>query len=112
MTINHFFKLCTDEEKGQFRRYFEEKLPHLQTVLAEAEAYQLDVTVERFVKKSAYKVTLLTRTKVGEFMASEDDHTIAEALDFAKDKLVAQVRKKEERQKDRNVKKESVRKSA
>lgn len=93
MTINTFFKNCEDQEKEQFRTYFDKKLEHLEALFATVGVREIDLTLERFVKKSAYKVTMHAQTDHGSFMASEDDHTIAEALDFAKDKLAEQLRR-------------------
>lgn len=99
MVVNYFFKLCHPDEKALFRSYLERKLPHTEKLFARAGVREIDATLERFAKKKAYKVSLNIKTDYGKFLASEDDHTIAEALDFAKDKLVAQLRRTIDRRK-------------
>ncbi len=55
--------------------------------------HNLEVRAEKFVKKSAFNVTFHLKTPRGVLMASEDDHTVTEAVDLAKDKLVRQLTK-------------------
>lgn len=59
----------------------------------------LEVRVEKFVKKSAYKVSLILQRPLN-LMVSEDDHTLHEAIDLAKDKLLERLRKLSEKKKN------------
>jgi len=52
----------------------------------------LEVRVEKFVKKSAYKVSLILQRPL-DLMVSEDDHTLKEAIDLCKDKLLERLKK-------------------
>ena len=86
-----------------FRTYFDTKLEHMQDILERVGAQSMEVRIEKFPTNSAYKVMLEVSTDKGHFLASEDDHTLAEALDFAKDKLVQQMRRALDREKDKHV---------
>ena len=54
----------------------------------------LTFRAERFAKKKAFKVTLTLLADTHRWIAEEDDHTLREAIDLAKDKLVLQMRKR------------------
>jgi len=95
MNVSYFFKKCTAKEKEHARAYVESKLSQIQKFTQElrADAAQLEVTIERFPKKHAYKVTFLLHLPTGKLYAWEDDHTITEAIDFAKDKIVEKLKR-------------------
>mgnify|MGYP001620037880 CR=1 FL=1 len=93
MQFNYFFKNISAEEKNLFDQYFLRKIPRLTALAKNFEPADCEVTVERFTKKKAYKISLNLKTSFGDFFASEDDHTIAEAVDFTKDKLAHQLEK-------------------
>ena len=95
--------MCSEEEKTMFTRYFEQKVIHMHATLQRAGTTTLEVTLERFPKKSAYKVSLHATATHGKFFASEDDHTIAEAIDLAEHKLMTQIVKKLGKEKERAV---------
>ncbi len=97
MIFHYFYKHLSDEEQQLFDRYFAQKIPKLTVLVQRFEPADCDVTVERFAKKKAYKVSLNVKTAHGDFFASEDDHTIAEAVDFAKHKLSRQLEKAHDR---------------
>lgn len=99
MHFNYFFKNTSAEEKQSFEQYFEKKIPKLTALFKKFEPADCEVTIERFVKKKAYKISLNVKTSFGNFFSSEDDHTIAEAVDFAKHKLVHQLEKVHDRKK-------------
>ena len=101
MHINYSFKLCDEKEKKYFREYFEQKLPSFQKFFTRVRVQDIDASLERFVKKSAYKATLSVKTDHGIFLAWEDDHTIAEAIDFAKDKVIKQMRRTFDKEKSK-----------
>lgn len=95
MKIDFFFKNFTPVEKKSFEDYFETKIPQLEKLIHRhfKEATSLRVKAEKFNTKSAYKVTLDLKLPKRSFLVSEDDHTIVEAIDLAKDKLIAQLKK-------------------
>lgn len=95
MKIDFFFKNFTPTEKKSFENYFETKLPQLKKLVERhfKDSAALRVKAEKFNTKSAYKVTLDLRLPKRNFLVSEDDHTIFEAIDLAKDKLVAQFKR-------------------
>ncbi|MBI5798350.1 MAG: HPF/RaiA family ribosome-associated protein [Candidatus Yonathbacteria bacterium] len=95
MNIEYYFKNCTGAEKEQARAYVETKRAQLEKLILERDhaSTALEAKIERLVKKHAYKVTFMLRWPHEDLYAFEDDHTIAEAIDFAKDKLVEQIKK-------------------
>lgn len=52
----------------------------------------LEIRVEKFAKKSAYKVSLILGAPLNLFV-SEDDHTLQEVIDLTKDKLLERLKK-------------------
>ncbi len=93
MQFHYFYKHLSEEEQQIFERYFPQKIAKLNTLAARYEPADCEVTVERFAKKKAYKVSFNLKTTHGSFFSSEDDHTIAEAVDLAKHKLARQFEK-------------------
>ncbi len=100
MNIAYSFKNLTPSEKSIGQNYFESKVPKLQKSVDNlySEAY-LEVRIEKFVKKSAYNVSLSLKSSPSVF-ASEDDHTLNEAIDLALDKLMTELRKLNDNRKD------------
>lgn len=95
MKTTFFFKNFSQTEKGIFESYFSEKLEQINKFLGnydDSEIY-LRVKAERFATKSAYKVSFELKLPKNTLLVSEDDHTINEAIDLAKDKLLAQLKK-------------------
>lgn len=95
MQTNFSFKNLTIQEKAAVERYFSTnaKLGKIQSIVNRLNAdVLLEVRVEKFVKKSAYKVSLNVQSPLNIFV-SEDDHTLPEAIDLAKDKLLERLRK-------------------
>lgn len=95
MQIDFFFKNFSASEKQLFENYFEQKIPQLEKLVHRnfKESASLRVKAEKFNTKSAYKVTLDLKLPKQNFLVGEDDHTITEAIDLAKDKLIAQLKK-------------------
>jgi len=95
MRIDFFFKNLTPAEKKSFENYFETKVPQLEKLIERhfKDSASLRVKAEKFNTKSAYEVTLDLKLPKRSFLVSEDDHTIVEAIDLAKDKLIAQIKK-------------------
>ncbi len=99
MQFNYFFKNISAEEKHLFEEYFSKKTARLDALVKNFEPANCEVTIERFTKKKAYKISFNVKTSFGNFFASEDDHTIAEAVDLAKDRLAHQLEKAHDRSK-------------
>lgn len=96
MHMTYSFKKLGEFDQHFCRQYFEQKADAVVRALpklgSDAEVH-LDVRIERFAKKKAFKVTLNLRAGARHWAAEEDDHTLREAIDLAKDKLVLQMRK-------------------
>ena len=95
MQVNFSFKNLALAEKAFVKAYFstDAKLGKVQGIVNRLNADEtLEVRVEKFVKKSAYKVSLILGKPMNLFV-SEDDHTLQEAIDLAKDKLLERLKK-------------------
>lgn len=95
MEIKYQYKNFDDQEKNKLSEYFESKMDRLEKLLEATpdENMFLEVKGERFATKSAYNISLTLHIPGNKIMASEDDHTIQEAVDFAMDKIISQVKK-------------------
>ncbi|MBU1146558.1 HPF/RaiA family ribosome-associated protein, partial [Patescibacteria group bacterium] len=93
MQINYFFKNLDPNEKKWCEEYVETKIPQLEKLIHRhvEDSAALRVKAEKFSSKSAYKITFDLKLPKQSFLVSEDDHTIMEAIDLAKDKLIAQL---------------------
>ena len=95
MQTNFSFKNLFPREKAFVENYFSKdaKLGKIEAMVNRLNPDEtLEVRVEKFVKKSAYKVSLILQKPLN-LMASEDDHTLQEAIDLAKDKLLERIKK-------------------
>lgn len=95
MQTNFSCKNLDEREKNFVKQYFSSnsKLGKIQGIVNRLNPDEtLEVRVEKFVKKSAYKVSLILGKPLNLFV-SEDDHTLAEALDLAKDKILERLKK-------------------
>jgi ribosome-associated translation inhibitor RaiA len=97
MEITYSFKKLGEFDQHFCRQYMEQKADAIQRALPklsdDAET-SLGFRAERFAKKKAFKVTLSLEAGGNLWRADEDDHTLREAIDLAKDKLVLQMRKR------------------
>ncbi|OGL88836.1 hypothetical protein A3I42_01150 [Candidatus Uhrbacteria bacterium RIFCSPLOWO2_02_FULL_49_11] len=96
LSVTFSYKNLNPQEHAQVERYMDEKLRKIEKLVRDAEA-RLTVRVEKFVKKSAFKAEFVLRVAGCSYRASEDDHTIAEAVDFTLDKLTRQIERMRER---------------
>ena len=95
MRVNFSFKHLLPEEQAFVRTYFslDSKLGKIQTIVNRLNPDEtLEVRAEKFAKKSAYKVSLLMQ-RPWNLIVSEDDHTLKEAIDLAKDKMLERLKK-------------------
>ncbi len=102
MQIQFFYKQVSEKDKKFLENYIGEKTDRIKTLISEKdfEVARLEVRAEKFAKKEAFKLELSLALPERNFISSEDDHTIAEALDLALDKLVIQLRKYHEKLND------------
>lgn len=101
MHITFTFKNFSASEKMGFETYFSTKVEKIaKAALTICKEPILDIHAEKFVKNSAYKVSFHLHG-TPDVMASEDDHTIQEAIDLAENKLIANLRKLKDKMKSR-----------
>ncbi len=100
MHIQFSYKQVNTQDKVFLENYVDKKIERIKNLL-DTEKFSnaiLDIRVEKFVKKNACQVELRFSFPGGNFMASEDDHTTAEAFDLALDKLIMQLRRQHEKE--------------
>jgi ribosomal subunit interface protein len=95
MHIQFSYKNVDPRDKKFLEDYLDKKISRLETLMSVEDFANanLEIRVERFVKKEAYKIEIHLNAPKEKLLASEDDHTIMEAFDLALDKLVIQLRK-------------------
>ncbi|MDO8598764.1 MAG: HPF/RaiA family ribosome-associated protein [bacterium] len=96
MQITYSFKKVGEFDQHFCRQYIEKKVEAVERALPKLRpdaTVALQFRAERFAKKKAFKVTLSLHAGPHQWMAEEDDHTLQEAIDLAKDKLILQMRK-------------------
>ncbi len=95
MQIDYFFKNLTPNEKKWCEEYVATKIPQLEKLIHRQadDSASLRIKAEKFSTNSAYKITFDLKLPKQSFLVSEDDHTIVEAIDLAKDKLITQLKK-------------------
>ncbi len=104
MNIQFSYKQVPERDKNFLQEYIEKKDKRLATLVPEREmgVARLEVRVEKFAKKEAFKVELFLDLPTDQLMSGEDDHTVIEAFDLALDKLIIQLRKRHERMSEKN----------
>lgn len=102
MNIQFLYKQVSERNKKFLQEYITKKIDRFKKLIPEQELEigRLEIKSEKFAKKEAYKVELFLSLPEHQFRASEDDHTIIEALDLALDKLIIQIRKEFEKLKN------------
>jgi ribosomal subunit interface protein len=95
MNIAFQTKNLADVEKKFFEEYAEKRIKSLEKWISHFpdDACNLEIHIEKFATKEAYKVIINLRIPNYSFYASEDDHTIEEAVDKTKDKIKRQLLK-------------------
>lgn len=97
MEITYSFKKVGEFDQHFCRQYMERKAEAIARALPRVRpeaTVALQFRAERFAKKKAFKVTLALHADTHQWMAEEDDHTLQEAIDLAKDKLILQMRRR------------------
>lgn len=98
MQVQTFTKKLTDPEKELFNDYLGKKLPKFEKFLSafDHDAVKLNVSVEKFPGNDAFKVEMvmeLPKAAHKPLYASEDSRDLMKAIDFAKAKLIEQIKK-------------------
>ncbi len=93
-----FTKKLTDFERQMMEEYLQKKLAKFEQLLGEFDddAVKLNVTVEKFTNKNAYKVEFvmeLPKAAHRSLVAGEDSHDLLKAIDFAQEKLLEQIKR-------------------
>lgn len=100
MKIQFFSKNCTGTEQEKFEKYVEKKLGAIERLLkrVDPDEVTLEIKVQKFEKHKAYKVEFVLRISRKKLVGEETSHTITKAVDLAKDRLIIQLKKFEEKQ--------------
>jgi ribosomal subunit interface protein len=103
MKLQFYYKGLEISEKREVSEYTESKLGQLHKFLGSLpeNEVRLEVKVEKFARKAAYAVEFLLRLPGENFVASEDDHTLNEAIDFTLAKMMKQLRRRHAKLKKR-----------
>lgn len=97
MHVVMFSKNLTEPEKETFEEYFKRKQGRLEKRFErhfDEDTVKLNVTAEKFINKSAFKVEMaleLPKASRKPLYASEDSHDLRKAIDFSLDKLLEQA---------------------
>lgn len=99
MKIQFFCKNCTGVEQEKFEKYIEKKFAAIERLLKkfDADSVTLEIKMQKFEKHKAYKVEFVLRVSRRKFVGEETSHTITKAVDLAKDRLIVQLKKFEEK---------------
>ncbi|MFH1509094.1 MAG: HPF/RaiA family ribosome-associated protein [bacterium] len=98
MNIQYYFQNIDDNEKKIVKKHLEEKKLNALNRLLQHGNYEnsnLKVSIERFEKHNAYAVKYNLDMPKDRLLAEETSHKLLKSVDFALEKLVAQVRKLE-----------------
>ncbi len=95
MEKTFFHKNLSKKEEGIFAEYVTSKLEGIETLLTkfEDDAAILRISIEKFDKHDAYDVELRLDIHTKALIAKETSHQINKAVDLAKDRLLAQIKK-------------------
>jgi ribosomal subunit interface protein len=98
MQVHTFTKKLTDPEKEMFLEHLEKKLPKFEQFLREfdADEVKLNVKVEKFPSNDAFKVEMemtIPKASHKSLHSGEDSRDLLKAIDFAKAKLIEQLKK-------------------
>ena len=93
-----FFKNMRPGEETKAQDYFWKKESAISRLLSHfpPDGVLLELKMEKFDKHSAYEAEFILKLPIGTLSAEEASHTITKAIDFAKDRLIAQIKKSSE----------------
>lgn len=95
MEITLFKKNLNKAEERFFDKYLQQKTDAIESLLTTSapDAKLLKVSIEKFEKHDAFQVEFYLTMPVKSIIAKEASHSINKAIDQAKDRLVAQIKK-------------------
>jgi len=95
LPINYTFKNLSLGDKKFLQDYINQKIKRIKNLMQNyiEEKCRLEIKIEKFATKAAYKIEFILHLPNAKLMAAEDDHTINEVVDLALDKLIIQLRK-------------------
>lgn len=95
MEINFFHKNLTKAEEGSFAKYVGTKKKMIENLLKTfpENATLMRANIEKFDKHDAYQVELSVILPTKQVVAKEASHLITKAVDLAKDRVIAQIKK-------------------
>lgn len=95
METTFFHKNLSKKEEGIFAEYVTSKLEGIENLLTSFEDDEaiLRISIEKFDKHDAYDVELRLDIQTKSLIAKETSHHISKAVDLAKDRLLAQIKK-------------------
>lgn len=96
MTVNFYFKNISQLEEIGLKNYFiSKKMVRLKRLLqyGNDQLAKLRVRAERFEKHNAFVVDMELKIGSNRLVGSETSHDLQKSLDFALDRLIAQLRK-------------------
>jgi len=95
MEVTIFHKNLTEGEGRFFDDYVAEKMAVIEALLTKYahDAVILKINVEKFEKHNAFDVEFVLNLPGKSLVAKEASHTPNKAVDLAKDRLVAQIKK-------------------
>ena len=95
MIVQYNIKNLPEKEKAFFEQYASKRIQSLAKWVKKfpEDSIIMDIHIEKFATKEAYLVKMKLVIPGNEFYATEDDHTIEEAVDKTKDKIKRQYGK-------------------
>ncbi len=95
LKIKYTFRNINPKEKARVKDYILQKINRINRLLSRYQDKEclLEIKADGFATKSAYQVEFILSLPKKQFIASEDDHTLVEAIDLSLDKLTNQIRK-------------------
>ena|SRR3989338_10870016 len=95
MEVTFFQKNLIQSEESTFVDYVNKKIPAMEALLKRyaKDAKLLKASIEKFDKHDAYEVEFCLALPTKSLVATEASHQITKAVDLAKDRLIAQIKK-------------------
>ena len=95
MKVKHQYKNLSPQEQELFDGYLPSKLQQIEGLMTHfaEDAAILDTRIEKFEKHDAYEVEFVLKMPIRTLKSKEASHTITKAIDLAKDRLIAQIKK-------------------
>ena len=95
MIVKYCFKGLSKKEEDFVQKYCPSKIEHVEKRLTHfaKDAVILNMNVSRFDKHNAYAVEFILKLPKKTIVAKEASHTLNKAIDFAKDRLIRQIKK-------------------